>query len=171
MLRMLSQDFVLALLQASITGAGLVLAIYTLILPLSRRFLEERARRTIESLERLKQKVAETKIESKIDAEKIEGLVKEVQTWQTYPVYLSLGIAVTFFGYIASALMSVGWILSEDRASTFYDQWLSLVFVGSTFLFLIIGILSINDISQTMKREFEKFKKEIAKPEPQGTFG
>jgi len=168
---MLSENFVLALLQASITGAGLVLAIYTLILPLSRRFLEERARMTLESLEKLKQKVGEIKIETPIDTKKLEALVNEFQTRQTYPAYLSLGIAVTFFGYIASALMSVGWILSEDRASTFYDQWLSLVFVGSTFLFLIIGILSINDINQTMKKEFEKLKKETAKPEPQGTFG
>ena len=164
---MLSQDFVLALLQASITGAGLVLAIYTLILPLSRRFLEERARMTLESLEKLKQKVGEIEIETPIDTKKLEALVNEFQTRQTYPSYLSLGIAVTFFGYIASALMSVGWILSEDRASTFYDQWLSFVFVGSTFLFLIIGLLSINDISQTMKKEFEKSKKEIAKPKAQ----
>jgi len=161
---MLGQDFVLALLQSSITGAGLVLAIYTLILPLSRRFLEERARMTLESLEKLKQRVSEIEIETPIDTKKLEALINEFQTRQSYPAYLSLGIAITFLGYLASALMSVGWILSEDKASTFYDQWLPIVFIGTTFLFLGIGILSINDISQTMKKEFEKLKKETAKP-------
>lgn len=163
---MLSQDFVLALLQASITGAGLVLAVYTLILPLSRKILEERARMTLESLEILKQKVGEIKIETPIDTEQLDALISEFQKRQKFPTYLSL-IAVTFVGYITSALMSVGWILSSDRASTLYDQAIPIMFIASTFLFLIVGLLSIEDISRTMKNEFEKFKKEIAKPKAQ----
>jgi hypothetical protein len=34
----LNENLVLTLLQASITGAGLVLAVYALIIPLTRRF-------------------------------------------------------------------------------------------------------------------------------------
>ena len=66
---MLSQELVLALLQASVTGAGLVLAVYALIIPLSRRFFSFRAEEIHEEVEELKEKVEETKIGTKPSVE------------------------------------------------------------------------------------------------------
>jgi hypothetical protein len=51
---MLSEEFVLTLLQASITSAELVLAVYTLILPLSGKLLSNKAKETVDKVETLK---------------------------------------------------------------------------------------------------------------------
>ena len=60
---MLEQDFVLTLLQASITGAGLVLAIYALIVSISRRLIEHKTQILLDDFKEYREK--EESLESK----------------------------------------------------------------------------------------------------------
>ena len=157
---MLSQELVLALLQASITGAGLVLAVYALIIPLSRRFFSFRAGEIHEELEELKERVRET--DTRISANELselKAMVESIKERQGFPAYLSSVAGATFFLYLASILMSVWWILEWNKPT--FDSWLPYAFGIATFLFLLIRIASFKDISQTMKREFEELKEKV----------
>lgn len=161
---MLTQEFVLSIMQASITGAGLVLAIYTLIIPLSRRFFGLRAESVNKDLEKLKEKVAKMKIRASYEErEEVENLIKKIGLKQTFPEYLRRGMALSFFGYVISALMSVGWVLNWENHQADFDKLIPFAFVSSTILFLVVGLFSIKDISKTMEQEFEELKKEIEK--------
>ena len=65
MFDLLSETAVSTILTASITGAGLVLAVYTLFIPLSRKYLSYRAEKIRGEIQELKDKVG---IELKITA-------------------------------------------------------------------------------------------------------
>lgn len=163
---MLSQILVLALLQASVTGAGLVLAVYALIIPIATKLFKSRA----ENLAGLREEIA--KISEKLDTKDTKDTQKRISRLKTiseelsekisFPSYLSWGILLTFVGYIASTLMSVQWLANPNATiSEHIDQWLPTVFGVTTFVFLIVGIVSIKDIYSVMKKEFEETKKKI----------
>jgi Sec-independent protein translocase protein TatA len=158
---MLEENLVLTLLQASITGAGLVLAVYALIIPLYKRIFGYRAEDVYETLQKFKEGAREA--DTLISPEKLSELKAKLTTIEEqrgFPTSLSWGMGITFFGYMVSALMSFFWVTAIDKP-TWMDAWLPLAFVGSTVLFLLLGIASIQEISQTMKREFEDLKKEV----------
>jgi hypothetical protein len=155
---LLSQDFVLSLIEASITGAGLVLAIYALILPLSRTLFEQRVLNLRRDMEEFKKMVDEAKIEVK-DAKKLKDLIDKISLQQSFPTYLGLGMGVTFLGYITSTLMSVGWMVEWEKPTM--DYWLIPTFALTTIVFLIVGLISIKDIHSIMKRNFERTKREL----------
>lgn len=163
---MLSQDFVLSLLQASITGAGLVLAVYALIIPIASKLFKSRA----ETLTELKEEI--TRISKRIDTKdtkatrnsiaRLAEISEEMSSKIPFPTYLSWGIFLTFLGYIASTLMCIQWLVNPNAPiSEHIDRSLPTVFVLSTIIFLVVGTASIKDIYSVMKREFEETKKEI----------
>jgi len=55
--------------------------------------------------------------------------------------------------------MSFFWIVDFNKPTV--DPWLAFTFFVSTIFFLLLGLVSINDISQTMKREFEHLKEKV----------
>jgi len=157
---MLSQEFVSSLLQASITGAGLVLAVYALIIPLSRRLFSYRAEEIYENIQELKKRILDTGAHvSTEEISELETLLETIGKRKEFPTYLSWGAGITFFGYIASTFLSFFWMIDYNRPTA--DNWLPSTFFISTFFFLLLGIISIKDISQTMKREFEELKKKV----------
>ena len=132
---MLSQDFVLVLLQASITGAGLVLAVYTLIIPLSRKFFGYRAEEIYEELQALKETIRRT--DTRITSEELsemKSILENIEERKDFPTYLSWGAGIVFFGYVITALLSVNWILNQGDPTL--EWWLGFTFVVSTLLFL-----------------------------------
>ena len=154
---MLSQEIVLALLQASITGAGLVLAVYALIIPISTKILESRAKTLFESLEEFKEE--SKKIGTKISDDELEylkELADKIMERRSFPTYLSSGILLSFLGYTVSTLFSMWWLLEWNKPTM--DEWLPIIFGGSTLLFLAVGSLSIKDIYYVMKKEFDEIK-------------
>lgn len=157
---MLLESHVLALLQASITGAGLVLAVYALIIPLSRKIFSYRAKAIHEELEELKARIREADARvSSNELKKLKIIVESIEERRGFPTYLSWGAGLTFFGYAVSALMSFFWIADFNKPTV--DPWLAFTFFVSTILFILLGLVSINDISQTMKREFEHLKEKV----------
>ena len=132
---MLSQEFVLVLLQASITGAGLVLAIYALITPLSRRFFSYRA----EDIQDLKEKIRKTDTSiSRDDLSELRNMLDSIEALKDFPAYLSWAAGATFLLYLGSTLLSLWRILNWNRPT--FDIWLPIAFGLATLLFLGIGL-------------------------------
>lgn len=182
---LLTSDSVSALLQASITGAGLVLAIYGVIIPLSRSFSMRRIRETtdeldkhdkfavkyiekikqvIPNLEEIRDKEKLKKEISKVDPRLLQEMsrVFKYDMWLylkcTFPKYLILGAEIALFGYVFSTLACLLWIMDYGRS--FLDFLVPSVFALSTIVFLAIGALSIWSIDKTMEKEFKRILEE-----------
>ncbi len=154
---MLDQGIVLALLQASVTGAGLVLTVYTLLLPIIGEVLETRARTLYDKLVEFKEESKE--INAKVSYEKMEnikGIIDEIQAKKDIPGYLSLFVLVAFLGYTVSVIISLWWLL--DFYKSIMNSWLPLVFGGATVIFIFSGYLTIRDVSAVIKEKFEEIK-------------
>jgi len=156
----LTETVVSAFLTASITGAGLVLAVYTLIIPLSRRFFSYRAEEIHEEIQELKEKVGKTDARvSQDELSELKTMVEGIEERQAFPTYLSWGAGLTFLCYAIATFLSFFWLIDYNRPTA--DYWLPFTFFVSTVFFLSLGLYSIKDISQTMKREFEELKEKI----------
>jgi cobalamin biosynthesis protein CobD/CbiB len=152
-------NLVLTLLQASVTGAGLVLAVYALIIPLSDRIFRYRIKEISDEVDELKKEAEKTGTSiSQDDIRKFRNLLDGIETRKDFPSYLSLWTGLSFLLFVLSALMSLFWIV--DILKSVVDYWLPFTFFCSIILFLIVGLNGISDISQTMKREFEQLKRE-----------
>lgn len=157
---MLNETFVSTILTASITGAGLILAIYALITPLSRKIFDERVkllREKKKEFERLKGKVSSDS--SAKDFKRLKTLASEIQGTRAFPRYLSFGVLVTFSFYIVAVAISLMWFVYPE-ARFEYELIALILFSSATSGFFVVGGSAIVDVYQAMKGEFEKVKKE-----------
>lgn len=160
MIHVLTETVVSVLLTASITGAGLVLAVYTLIIPLSRRFLSYRAEEIHGEIQELKEKVHKTNTRVSADElNELKTMVEDIEERQGFPTYLSWGTGLTFLFYVIATFLSFFWLIDYNKPTA--ENWLPFTFFVSTVFFLSLGLYSIKDISQTMKREFEDLKERV----------
>jgi hypothetical protein len=149
-----------AILTASITGAGLLIAIYALITPISNKIFRDR----VESHRKLKQEF--DKMKGKISSEssdkefkRLQTLASEIKQIEMFPKYLGIGVVLVFFGYISTAIFALTWLVSPPRESV-SELPITIGFFSSTFGFFIVGLYSIYDVYRAMKREYEQMKKE-----------
>jgi len=165
---MMNESIVSALLQASITGAGLVLAIYALIVPIAGRIFQHKSEALQKSLDDLKQvtrPILEHKgnekpfrrvVISEKDAQSLENVAKQIKARISFPDYLRLGVGASFILYTASSLACLWWLMDWERVET--AAWIPRLFGLSTFVFLVVGICAIRDIYYVLKKDFESFK-------------
>jgi hypothetical protein len=157
---MLSETVVTALLEASITGAGLVLAVYALITPISEGIFRKREER----LESLLKEFDEEKVKIEPDAspkdfKHLKELAGRIQEIRIFPRYLGAGVVVTFFSFMVSTLIDWGWLVQPANRLPENDIYIALPFLIAIFLFLSIGVLTIGEIYDMMRKEFEDIKK------------
>jgi hypothetical protein len=155
-----SETVVSTFLIASITGAGLVLAIYALITPISEKIFKERARKLDSLLEEFeKEKIKITADSSSKDFKKdfknLKNLKNEIEQYKILPRYLSIGIFITFLLFMMEAIFDWVWFV-EPTNGLFVEGGFLIVAVIS---FLVIGVITIAEIAQTMAKEFEEIKK------------
>ena len=156
---MLSETAVLSLLQASITGAGLVLAIYALIVPLTGKLFEYKAGFLRNSIKEFKQIASAVKAESTDELlDHLKKKAEEIKERKRFPEYLSWGVGITFSTYIINVFMCLGYLVGYNREGS---DALPMMFGLSTFIFLVIGLYSIRDIYRLMQREFEETKAKL----------
>lgn len=156
---MLEENLVLALLQASITGAGLVLAVYALIVPLWRRISRHWANIEYRMYDSFRKKVADAEQPSLDQTSTLKTMLESIEMYQSLPVFFSLSIAATFTSFTISTFLSLWWVLDWNR--DIMDGWLIFVFGLSTLLFLGIGLASIVLVTKALNREAEEFKQKI----------
>lgn len=93
---MISETVMSALLSASITGAGLVLAVYALITPISDKIFKERAKKLVFLFEEFNKKSKITPDTSAKDFKLLKELRNEIRAVRNFPRYLGQGIVITF---------------------------------------------------------------------------
>jgi hypothetical protein len=87
--KMLTEGFVTAIMEASITGAGLVLAVFALVASLSRRI------------------------------HKIEGPQEKIEEIKKLPKTLGASLSLTFLFYMLSFFMAYGWFLEPSLQASY----------------------------------------------------
>lgn len=157
---MLSETLVSTCLEVSITGAGLVLAVYALVTPLSEKIFARRA----EQLEHLlkdfeKEKSRITPDAANKDFKHLLQLRDNIGEIKIFPRYLSYGILTSFGVFIFSALADFAWLANTKNQVPENDLYIIIPFLIAIFLFFAIGVLTIGEIFRTMKKEFEDIKK------------
>ena len=165
---MLNENIVLGLLQASITGAGLVLTVYALLIPVARQIFQNRTSELKQFLEhykkeskKLEEKISKGKIPSQTTQE-IKVYLYLIERKMGLPDYMRKGMLSCFIGYISSVLMSLLWLL--DWYKPMMDAFLPWFFMMATFAFLLVGINAIIDIYLVFKKEYDdSLKSEINK--------
>jgi uncharacterized membrane protein len=154
---MLTESLITSILQASLTGAGLVLAIYALILPISGRLFEMRKREIEHGVQAIKTKVEEIKgIPSLEKIEEIKKTAENLEEKATFPTYLGYGMALSFISFIITCCMSISWY--DSRYMNCIDNYLMNAFGISIIIFFIVGLLSIKDIYSILNLEYQTRK-------------
>jgi len=151
-----------SILQASLTGAGLVLAVYTLIIPVSGKLFVKRAKELTNEINHVKN--LSEGISTATTFEELEELatsIKEIKEKGGMPQYLGIGIGLTFFGFIVSCLMSIWWNIGWYF--DYMDDNLPNVFGLTIAMFLLIGIVTVKDIYETMKSQYQIYKSIVTK--------
>jgi hypothetical protein len=157
---MLSETVVSAFLEASITGAGLVLAVYALITPISERIFTRRAdklKRMLDDFEKEKNKITADAPEK--DFKHLKEIRDNIEQVRIFPRYLSYGILATFSAFMISAISDVLWLSNKSNQLPENDPYLTIPLITAISLFLVIGFLTIGEIFDTMRKEFEDIKK------------
>lgn len=148
---MLSENIVLTILKASISGAGLILAVYALILPISSRLFGMRTEDLISDAKRLVEGVSSVSTIDELDV--ILESYKSTYRNKGMPSYMGIGIGITFFGFIASSLMAHWWLIEYNKE--YMETNLTNLFGFTIIMFGLIGILVIKDIHSILKAEYE----------------
>jgi hypothetical protein len=124
---MFSETIVSAFLEASITGAGLVFAVFALITPLSRKIFREKAERQ----------------------EKI----------RVFPEYFNFGLLSAFFFFAATVFNCGAWFVNIDNRTSAFEPLISLNFFLAWASFFLVGIFTMFEISNVMRKESKDIRK------------
>lgn len=163
---MLTETAVSAILEASITGAGLILAIYALITPISRRLFKEKVelrRKKKEEFDKIKKKISSSS--SLNDFKRLETLASEIKKTRAFPRYLGVGVLTVFLGFGITAIVCAFWLLIVETFS--YEIMIIPFFMFSVVAFFMVGGYAMGDVFLTMRKEFERAEKEFEEIEKQ----
>lgn len=148
---MLTDSIVTGFMEASITGAGLVLAVYALIIPMSSRIFKELDREIKDNaIEFLKIKNNITP-ESKKEMKKLKNLSKNMERLKKLPAYLFIGVFITFTFYCISTLVDALWFINSNINE---GSSIVILFATATAVFFIVGIMAVVLVFIPMQNEF-----------------
>lgn len=157
---MLSETIVTAFLETSITGAGLVLAVYALVTPISEKIFTKRTdklKHLLEDFENERNKI--TADAPSKDFKHLEELRNSIEQIRIFPRYLSYGILASFVAFMISAMVDFLWLSNKNNQVPENDLYTSLPLFIAILLFFVVGMLTIGEIFDTMRKEFENIKK------------
>jgi F0F1-type ATP synthase membrane subunit b/b' len=162
---MLTETAVSAILQASITGAGLVLAVYALMTPILDNILDVRGkllRGKQEEFDRLRSELLYEDSNRKI--KKLEAVHEEIKVLRAFPKYLGWGILIVFLLYFVSIMYSSTWFTGQR--GNLSELILAISFTSANIGFLLVGGYNIGEVIRAMRerwKSLEKAKKEAEK--------
>lgn len=157
---MLTETMVLTILEVSITGAGLIMAIYALITPVARSMFRERVelrKKKKEEFDKIKRKISSNSSDK--DFKRLETLASEIKKIKAFPRYLGIGVSFVFSFFTVTAIVSVFWLLFPEVVA--YEITIILFFFLAIGGFFLVGIYALSDVFLTIKREFDSAKKEF----------
>lgn len=163
---MLDVNFISVMLSASITGAGLILAVYGIISPLAGRLAQnrlEKFRKSWSSLEDSLEVIKKSEYKPE-DFEKAKEKINEVEQIKALPSYFGRMILASFLGYIVTSVLCVWYFMERTFFSYTKDQYIQVIpwiFIASTMLFGYVGFKSIQEIIEIISKEFKNIKSEV----------
>jgi hypothetical protein len=156
---MLSENVAIAVMTASITGAGLVITFYALLARMSDRIFAVRFEQLDERRREVKQISSNPDSFNEKNLKKttsqLEDLEKEIHYMKAFPKYLGIGVMLNFLLFLLTAFSSFLYITGTGS-----DTPIIILFILSTFLFLGVGIYGIFDVNDAISEDFKKMKKE-----------
>ena len=151
----LDPELVGKLLQASVTGAGLVFVVYALLLPRADSILERRAKV-------LAQAWADLFTRPKEKPEKdIEDLARRIAVLSELPWILRSGILLAFVCYGISSFLAWNWLVYPDWWEGKSFEIVRLPFGIATFVFTLLGVGTIWETGNVLQQSWELLKKRI----------
>jgi len=153
---MVTETAIATFLTASITGAGLVLAIYALLTPISRKIFQERKIKLDKLLEQFEEEKAKITTDStKKDYKKLKVISDEIKTYKIFPRYLGIGIILSFFFFMMETFLD--WL--ELVLPSGPTMLTGIFFLCGVFSFIFVGFTSIVEILNMMLKEFDATNK------------
>ena len=159
---MVSETVIAAIMAASVTGAGLVIAFYALIARMSDRIFSNRLdlldkpRREIREITSNPESFNEENLDK--TTKRLEELGNQVNSMKTYPRYLGLGVGLDFGFFLSTAIFALLWFTEIFRRSSMTDLLVSGTFLLAISTFLVVGIYGISDVDAAMNDNFSKLK-------------
>jgi hypothetical protein len=158
-----AETVIAALLGASITGAGLILAVYALITPLFEKLFKDRIARLQIATKEYETKRSEWKKlkdpnQKLVGAFILAGLDEEIGITKNFPKYLRYGVSLTFILFVFSVGLDATWLMGIQHL--IIEVALSLTFWVGLLSFGYVGVLTILEISHLMIKDFEVMKKQ-----------
>jgi hypothetical protein len=160
-----TETFVSAIMTASVSGAGLVIAFYAFVALMSDRIFERRTEKLQDKHDEIKRiREAPNAFNSENleqTTAKLKALSDAVNEVKAFPSYLGFLAFADFMLFAFTALLSFSW-LSNEPVSRTYTSWLVLAFffIASIFVFIFVGGTGIAEVYRTIKDRFEKLKKD-----------
>jgi len=158
-----------AILQSSVTGAGLIFTIYTFILPITKNFFKPRLKEYQDNIKELLDKINESNPTEIIEnLESINETRNKIIEQKKLPSWIDKTIVYAFLGYISSSIISV-LLLNEYVKALPYRSSLEIilimVFIISTFIFARIGYRGLLDIYNYIYIEYNTYLSQIEQVE------
>jgi hypothetical protein len=154
------EDIMGTILSSSITGASLVLIIYSIAIPNLKILIYKNAKKesflkkeVITIITQIRNKENNGEAMDENDIKQLEDKLKQVSSFENIPSYLNkyCGYA-TLGGFMLSAIMSFAWFLNYFRESV--QEYIAFPFALALLIFFIMGLLFIHDISQSVTKEY-----------------
>lgn len=155
---MLSENLVSTLLQASITGAGLILAVYGFIIPLFDKILKYRVDSLTKRIVDLKNKPARKFLLEEGSIDDMRNDLNYIESIRKLPSYFSGIVIVSFVLYLLTSLFCMWWFI--DWQKEFMNNSIPWTFGIATVLFVLIGAMTIKDLIGFIKNKHETLLKE-----------
>ena len=166
---MMTEILLSTILTASVAGAGLLIAIYTLFAQLRTRIFERRVvllREKNAEFERVKKNLTPESIKG---TEQLKELAEDILSRKRLPAYLSY-VKYVFAAYIVCVFFSLFWLTDVDYVDLSltlgvaqYPQaelLLLLIFSGATVGFFLVVWNAVQDVHELMEEEFIQLNEE-----------
>lgn len=155
--KMMTELLASAILSSSITGAGLILAVFSIFIPISNFFMKTRKRQATESLNELKKQVSVAKKGKSMTDEKIAQLkilLEQVEEKTNLPLFLTKLLPLgAFFLYCLAALSAYSWLADKQFMYLDLAAW---SFFLATIIFLFVGLSALNNIIEHISKPAER---------------
>lgn len=173
----LSETAVSTLLVASVTGEGLVLAVYALITSISDKIIDTRRELIAENTKKFNQAMEDYKT-SKTDAnlKLVNKSHNRLKNLYSFPSIFSYGMMFTFAFYIISSTLCFIWFATQEYSALFSlplsasQQNVTEIsamafFYLATGTFFGVGSFTIVEVATVLKRKWKVLEEEKAKVE------
>ena len=173
----LSETAISTLLVASVTGEGLVLAVYALITSISDKIIDTRRELIAENTEKF------TKAMDNYEADKTDANLKLVnkshnrlKNLRSFPSIFSYGMLFAFTFYVVCSTTCFIWFAIQQYSTLFSlpfpasqqninEIFAMTFFYLATLTFFAVGIITIAEVARVLQRKWKVLEEEKQKAE------